>query len=47
MGTDGHDVSRFAPRRALPAIDHQANGPISALVRLVAWFSSWRAAHAH
>lgn len=46
MRTDGHDVSRFAPRSAMPVIDHEANGPLSALVRLAAWFSSWRAAHA-
>lgn len=37
MRTDGHDASRFVPRGALPAIDHEANGPISALVRLTAW----------
>ncbi len=47
MRTDGHDVSRFAPRGALPAIDHEASGPISALVRLMARFASWRSAHAH
>ncbi len=47
MRTDGHDVSRFAPRGARPAIDDEANGPISALVRLMAWFASWRGAHAH
>ncbi|WP_448171467.1 hypothetical protein [Rhizobacter fulvus] len=47
MRTDGHDTSRFAPRSRLPAIDHEANGPISALVRLAAWFSNWRTAPAH
>ena len=46
MRTDGHDVSRFAPRAAMPAIDHEANGPISALVRLTTWLGSLRTARA-
>jgi hypothetical protein len=46
MKTDGHDVSRFAPRGAMPPVDHEASGPISALVRLAAWFASWRASRA-
>ena len=37
MRNDGHDHSRFASSRALPAIDHEANGPISAFVQLTAW----------
>jgi len=37
MRTDGHDASRFVPRGAMPAIDHEANGPISALVQLTTW----------
>jgi hypothetical protein len=44
MRTDGHDVSRFARRTAMPAIDHEANGPISALVRLATWLGSLRTA---
>ena len=42
MRTDGHDVSRFAPRSTLPAIDHEAHGPISTLMRLVSWLGRWR-----
>jgi len=40
MRSDGLGHSRFAgqaERMSLPAIDHEANGPISALVRLTAW----------
>ncbi len=37
MRSDGHDRSRFARRVTLPAIDHEANGPISAFVQLTAW----------
>jgi len=37
MRTDGHDASRFVPRSAMPAIDHEAHGPVSALVQLTAW----------
>ncbi len=43
MRTDGHDVSRFVPRAAVPPIDHEANGPISALVRALSWaVRAWR-----
>ena len=43
MRTDGRDSSRFIARGAFPAIDHEANGPISALVRLAAWVQRrWR-----
>ena len=46
MRTDGHDVSRFAPRTApripMPAVDHEAHGPISALLRLISWLGRWR-----
>ena len=42
MRTDGHDTSRFALRSPLPAIDHEANGPISALVQLTAWLGRLR-----
>ena len=43
MRTDGRDRSRFAPRAALPAIDHEADGPVSALVRLTTWLGRvWR-----
>ncbi len=37
MRTDSHDASRFVPRGAMPAIDPEANGPVSALVQLTAW----------
>lgn len=37
MRNDGNDPSRFAARVTMPAIDHEANGPVSALVRLTAW----------
>ena len=38
MRSDGHDRSRFAARvTKMPAIDHEANGPVSALVRLTMW----------
>jgi hypothetical protein len=42
MRTDGHDVSRFAPRGAVPATDRHATGPIGALLRLVSWLGRWR-----
>lgn len=37
MRTDGRDASRFARRPATPAIDHEAHGPVSALVQLATW----------
>ena len=37
MRTDGSDASRFVPRAATPVIDHEAHGPVSALVRLAVW----------
>lgn len=39
MRIDGHDLPRFA----LPAIDHEANGPLSVLVRAMTWaVLAWR-----
>jgi hypothetical protein len=46
MRSDGHDSSRFVPRAPMPAIDHEANGPISALVQLTAWLGRRWGAHA-
>ena len=49
MRTDGRDASRFVPRSAMPSIDHEAHGPVSALVQLTAWLGRlWgeRADHA-
>jgi|GEM_PF-3920272 len=37
MRSDVPDRSPLVPRAAMPAIDHEANGPISALVRLTIW----------
>lgn len=44
MRNDGHDRSRFlAALSAMPAIDHEANGPLSALVRAITWaVRAWR-----
>ena len=43
MRTDDHHTSRFVPRGAMPAIDHEAHGPVSALVQLTAWLGRrWR-----
>jgi len=37
MRTDGHNATRVAPHGAMPPIDHEAVGPVSALVRLTRW----------
>ncbi|MES3014377.1 MAG: hypothetical protein V4750_11725 [Pseudomonadota bacterium] len=37
MRSDGHDMPRFLPRAAMPAVDHEAHDPISAFVQLTAW----------
>jgi hypothetical protein len=39
MRTDGHDLPRFA----MPAVDHDAGGPLSLLVRALTWLVlAWR-----
>jgi hypothetical protein len=39
MRTDGRDLPRFA----MPAVDHEAGGPLSALVRALTWVVlAWR-----
>ena len=46
MRSDGRDTPRLVPRRVLPAVDHEANAPISAPVQLAAWLGRLRGGRA-
>jgi len=37
MRSDGHSRSNLLAHGTMPAIDHEAEGPISALVQLTTW----------
>ena len=44
MRSNGRDASHSVLRSTMPAIDHEANGPLSALVQLTAWLGRlWNA----
>ena len=46
MRADRRERSLRAARAALPAVDHEAHGPLSLLVRLAMWLSARRRAPA-